>query len=324
MCQGYPLLDAPTHTRTRRHARLGSPWVRARHSFCLWSVMEYTQLETTWPLVKHQTSNASTRNLGERFHFSNMLLLMHLISLYSWRNICKLQFQQHITAAGFFCVWVLFVFPGLLSCKTMNHCSMNQHRNSSEKPRACWIMACVAIIYKLPVKLFFTAIAPSCTAAASLSGAIFPWEQYMWQSINIWDLIMLRYHPASLQTGIYGVWNGIPLSLCAACVLTDCLTAETRGRHNKDNERMRIWENSILLGTLKNITPFVLNNTDSSRVSLSTCSRPLPATEFNEKIIISTVHEVFLIYQILLTCWHKLWVGKQTAHPNLKCFSHEL
>lgn len=40
----------------------------------------------------------------------------------------------------------------------------------------------------------------------------------------------------------------------------------------------------------------VLNNTDSSRVSLSTCSRPLPATEFNEKIIISTVHKVFLIY----------------------------
>lgn len=193
---------------------------------------------------------------------------------------------------------------------------MNQHRNSSEKPRACWIMA---IIYKLPVKLFFTAIAPSCTAAASLSRAIFPWEQYMWQSINIWDLIMLHYHPASLRLG-YMECEMASLSLCAACVLTDCLTAETRGRHNKDNERMRIWENSILLGTLKNITPFVLNNTDSSRVSLSTCSRPLPATEFNEKIIISTVHEVFLIYQILLTCWHRLWVGKQTAHPNLKCF----
>lgn len=61
----------------------------------------------------------------------------------------------------------------------------------------------------------------------------------------------------------------------------------------------------------------VLNNTDSSHVSLSTCSRLLPATEFNEKIIITTVHKV---YQILLTCWHKLWVRKQTAHPNLKCF----
>lgn len=199
---------------------------------------------------------------------------------------------------------------------------MNQHRNSSEKPRACWIMA---IIYKLPVKLFFTAIAPSCTAAASLSRAIFPWEQYMWQSINIWDLIMLRYHPASLRLG-YMECEMASLSLCAACVLTDCLTAETRGRHNKDNERMRIWENSILLGTLKNITPFVLNNTDSSRVSLSTCSRPLPATEFNEENYHK--YSTWSIFNISNTA-HLLaqTVGRKTdcsSKSKMLLFSHEL